>query len=458
MFLDGATIARATGGRLVRAAGAGPVLTDTRALGPGAWFCALRGERFDAFDFLDQAQAAGAAGCVVSRMPTDAWRGGVVLVDDTTRAFQDLGRYARSVVTVPVVALTGSSGKTTTRTLIALGLGPLGSVHQTVGNLNNHLGVPMTLLATPPDTDALVVEMGTSSPGEIRFLCEIARPTVRLLLNVGPAHLQELGGLDGVAREKGAIYDTAAPGDQVVVNLDDARVAARPVPAGVRRWTFGRAEGADVRLVSAAIDPVALATDVGFEVAGRRYDLRLPAPGEHLALDAAAALACALAAGVDPAGAVAGMARYEPVGMRLRSEPLPRGALALNDAYNANPQSMAASLRLLAALPGRRTAVIGDMLELGDDEARWHRELVELADGLGLDRLVLVGPRMAAVADAARRTEVWAAVDGVTLAGRLAATLGPDDRVLFKGSRGARVERILHEVQGVGRGPDEGAH
>lgn len=456
MFLDGATIARATGGRLVRAAGAGPVLTDTRALGPGAWFCALRGERFDAWEFLGQAQAAGAGGCIVARPPSDDWRGGVVLVEDTTRALQDLGRYCRSQVTVPVVALTGSSGKTTTRTLIALGLGPLGSVHQTVGNLNNHLGVPMTLLATPPDAAALVVEMGTSSPGEIRFLCEIAKPTVRLLLNVGPAHLLELGGLDGVAREKGAIYDTASPGDQVVVNLDDARVAARPIPSGVRRWTFGRTEGADVRLVGASIDPVALATDATFLVGGRRLEVRLPAPGEHLAVDAAAALACAVAAGVAPEAALEGMARYEPVGMRLRSEPLPHGALALNDAYNANPQSMAASLRLLAALPGRRTAVIGDMLELGDDEARWHREIVELADGLGLDRLVLVGPRMSAAAGVATRTEVWSAVDGLELVDRLKASLGADDRVLFKGSRGARVERILQQVQGTS--PDQGAH
>lgn len=454
MILDGATIARATGGRLIRPAGAGPVLTDTRALVPGAWFCALRGERFDAYDFLDQAAAAGAGGCIVAKEPPASWEGGAVVVQDTTVALQDLGRFVRSQLQVPVVALSGSSGKTTTRSLIALALSPLGAVHQTVGNLNNHLGVPMTLLATPEEADVLVVEMGTSSPGEIRFLCELATPDLRLLVNVGPAHLEELGGLDGVAEEKGAMFATARPGDQVVVNLDDPRVAARPIPEGVRRWTYGRSAGADVRLVEAEIEPSTLSTRATYAVGKGTHTVTLPAPGAHFAHNGAGAVACALALGVDAGAAVAALAGYAPVGMRLRAEPLPKGATALNDAYNANPQSMEASLRLLASLPGRRVAVLGDMLELGPDEGHFHTETARLAGELGLDLVVLVGPRMSRAAPAVDGVPCWAAEDGLTLADRLADWIGPEDRVLFKGSRGARVERILHHLQG---NTDEGA-
>ncbi len=451
--LDGETIARATGGRLLRGGPAGPILTDTRALVPGAWFCALRGERFDAWDFLDRARDAGAVGCIVSREPPPGWSAGAVIVDDTTRALQDLGRHVRDRIEVPVVGITGSSGKTTTRALVALALSPLGAVHQTTGNLNNHLGVPMTLLATPDGAAGVVVEMGTSAPGEIRFLAELARPTVRLVVNVGPAHLEELGGLDGVAREKGALYATARPGDAAVVNADDARLAVMSLPRGVRRWTYGRARGADVRVVGSRLDPAALATDVALEVGGARHEVRIPSPGHHLAHNAAGAVACAVAVGVPVERAVEALAGYGPVGMRLRCEPLPGGGTALNDAYNANPQSMEASLRVLADLPGRRAAVLGDMLELGADEAHWHRRTVAFADGLGLDLLVLVGPRMAAARDAARHTEVWAAEDGMSLADRLRDWLDAEARVLFKGSRGARVERILQRVQGGSTDP-----
>ncbi|MCA9490740.1 MAG: UDP-N-acetylmuramoyl-tripeptide--D-alanyl-D-alanine ligase, partial [Myxococcales bacterium] len=166
-------------------------------------------------------------------------------------ALQDLGRFARSRFTGPVVGLTGSSGKTTTRAFTALALSPLGPVHQTVGNLNNHLGVPMTLCAVEPEARAMVVEMGTSSPGEIGFLAELATPDIRLIVNVGPAHLQELGGLDGVAVEKGAIFATARPGDVLVKNMADPRVAALPVPAGVRVVTVGTRDS-DVRVVATA--------------------------------------------------------------------------------------------------------------------------------------------------------------------------------------------------------------
>jgi len=438
MRFDGATIAQATGGQLVRAGASGPVLTDTRTLQPGSWFLAIEGARFDGHDFVSQAVDAGVAGVVVRRdpgvLPPSV---GVVQVGDTTRALQDLGNAARHRFAGPVVGLSGSSGKTTTRALIALALSPMGRVHQTVGNLNNHFGVPMTLLACPAAADVQVVEMGTSGPGEIQRLAEICEPDVRLLVNVGPAHLEELGGLEGVAREKGALFRTARAGDVVVVNRDDPFLSAMDVPAGVKTVSWG--EGGDIGLVRADLDPDTLCTQVAFATPVGQLEATLPVPGRHLAHNAAGALAVALALGVDLRAAVAAMETYEPVGMRLRAEALPDGVQALNDAYNANPASMAASLRLLASLPGRRIAVIGDMLELGPDEARWHAETVELARSLGLDRIVLVGPRM--VAAHTEGTEACPTPDDAVRA--LRGTLRPGDRVLFKGSRGARVEQVL---------------
>jgi len=438
MIFDGKTIAVATGGTLVRDAAAGEILTDTRKLGPGSWFLALSGERFDGHDFLPTAHEAGALGCVVSSRANEV-SGGAVLVDDTTRAIQDLGRYARSQLAAPVVALTGSSGKTTTRALIALAISPLGAIHQTVGNLNNHLGVPMTLLATPDDAAGVVVEMGTSSHGEIALLADIARPTVRMVLNIGPAHLLELGGLEGVAREKGQLLATMSPGDVAVVNIDDPYVAAMQVPG--RRVTWG--EGGDISLRSAELDPETLHTRVVFDSPDGELRATIPAPGRHIAHNAAGALAVAWAIGVDLTAAVAALEGYAPVGMRLRSEELPGGVTALNDAYNANPQSMEASLRLLASLPGRRIAVLGDMLELGGDERRWHAEIAALATSLELDLVILVGPLMG-------RTDVPGALsfaDQAHAVGALQSFLHAGDRVLFKGSRGARMERILQSLR-----------
>ena len=307
-----------------------------------------------------------------------------------------------------------------------------------VGRRRRFFGV----VAAPLDAAALVVEMGTSSPGEIAFLAELARPDVRLILNVGPAHLEELGGLDGVALEKGALVTTGSAGDVAVLNLDDPRVAKLELPAGMRRIGWGREVG-DIRLESATLDPISLTTHAVWKTPEGEVSARLPVPGAHIAHNAAAALGVAWALGVPLAAAAAALEGYTPVGMRLRTVDLPSGAIALNDAYNANPSSMAASLRLLAELPGRRVAVMGDMLELGADEAQWHREVAVLADGLGLDLVVLVGPRMTATANVFDTTEVWAHADTVGAIDPLYEWLQSGDCVLLKGSRGAQVERIL---------------
>jgi len=451
MNLDGATIARATGGALHRDAVAGPVATDTRRLEPGSWFLAITGDRFDGHEFLDRAKAAGAVGCIVSRPVPDWWEGGAVVVPDTTRALQALGRYAREQFDGPVVGLTGSSGKTTTRALIACAIAPLGEIHQTQGNLNNHWGVPMTLLATPDTADALVVEMGTSGPGEIEFLATLSSPDVRLIVNVGPAHLEELGGLDGVQVEKGAMFATARPGDVCCVNVDDERVAAVPLPDGVRRLEFGGPQARTVALLEAELVPERLATRARYRTPEGEVEALIPAPGRHVALNAAGALCVAVALGVDPRRAAEGLGGYEPVGMRMRPERLQSGALALNDAYNANPDSMRASLGVLAAMPGRRWAVLGDMLELGPQEAQWHRSVASEVGALGIEHVVFVGPLMTAAAEACRGPSVQAFADPADAARWLSGRLGADDVILFKGSRGARLEDVLSALK-----PEEG--
>ena len=441
MNFDAAAIARATGGRVAADAASGPIETDTRRLNDGSWFLALVGERFDGHDFIDR--AAVARGIVVDR--PIAFSGGVVVVEDTTRALQDLGRAARARLSCPVIGLTGSSGKTTTRALIALAVGACGRVHQTVGNLNNHLGVPMTLVATPADADAVVVEMGTSSPGEIGFLAELATPSVRLITNVGPAHLEELGGLDGVAVEKGALFATARPGDVLAVNIDDPRVAAMEQPRGTRAISWGRSADAVIRLVSVVPDVRDYTSTAVFSTPAGEVTAHLPVLGEHVALDAAGALAVAHALGLDLHDAAARLAAYAPVGMRQRIESIGTDITAINDAYNANPASMRASLEMLAGLPGRRVAVLGDMLELGPGEHGYHVEVAKEALTLGLDLVVLVGSRMAR---AGRELGCsWVAEDPEAVVDPLEEWLREGDHILFKGSRGARVERILLALQ-----------
>lgn len=449
MNFDAAQIAAATGGQVRANAAAGPIVTDTRALRPGDWFLALVGERFDGHAFVAEAARAGVAGVVVGR-DVEVDGVGVVRVRDTLQALQDLGRASRARLTGPVVGITGSAGKTTTRALTALALAPLGDVHQTGANLNNHIGVPLTLVGAPERAAASVIEMGTSGPGEIALLADIGRPDVRLIVNVGPAHLEELGGLDGVAREKGCMFKFAAPGDTLCVNLDDPRVVAAPRPLRTRMIGYGRSADATIRLAEAVVDPDSLRTRATFATPEGEVTVVLPVPGVHIAHNAAGALAVALACGVRLEDAAAALARYEPVGMRMRVERLEPGITVFNDAYNANPSSMEASLQVLASLPGRRIAVLGDMLELGPDEARWHDQVAHAAGELALDVVVLTGPRMSKAAAACVGARlVLAEPDPERVAAKLRALLREGDRVLFKGSRGARVERVLAALQGV---------
>ncbi|MCP4804095.1 MAG: UDP-N-acetylmuramoyl-tripeptide--D-alanyl-D-alanine ligase [Proteobacteria bacterium] len=439
MSFSARELVEATGGELLHDGPAGPIVTDSRRLAPGSWFLALRGDRFDGHAFLEHARAAGCAGVIVEEAPAD-WDSGLLKVEDALVALQDCGRYVRAGLRCPVVGLTGSAGKTTTRAMVAEVLAPLGVVHQTQGNLNNHIGVPLTLLATPPEADVLVLEMGMSAPREIELLADICQPTLRLITNVSAAHLAGTGDLAGVAACKQELFDGANEGDVLLINADDPRVVGMPRPPGASVLIYGSEIGCDVQLTHTRVDPVGLATLVEISVRGETLVARIPSPGHHLALDACAAAAVGVALGIPLDDIAAGLARYQPVGMRMRIEERD-GITFLNDAYNANPASMRAALDTLAGLEGRRrVALLGDMLELGSAEASAHREAVEHAASLELDVVGLCGSRMGT---AAPEVDAIRAEDSDALGLRIAAELREGDVVLLKGSRGARMERVL---------------
>jgi len=449
MIFSGSEIAAATGGTLVRDGAAGPVSTDSRRVPPGAWFVALVGDRFDGHDFLAHARAAGCAGAVVSRAP-DGWDAGLVVVPDTLLALQDLGRAVRRQFDGPVVGITGSAGKTTTRGMVVEVLRERGRVHHTEGNLNNHIGVPLTLCATPPDAELLVVEMGMNHPGEIAVLQDVAAPDVRLITNVGPAHVEGCGSIEGVAAAKQELFDGARAGDVVCVNDDDPYVREMPLPAHARVVHYGRGEHCLVRLTDVAIDAERLQTRLRVETPDGVVRAVLGTPGVHLAENAVAAVAVGFVLRVSPERMGPALSRFTPEGMRNRVERI-GGVVLMDDAYNANPVSMAAALRTLSALPGRRVAVLGDMLELGSAEAQSHRDVLSIARALPIQRVMVTGARMN---EAARPpAEAYPDVDALIVA--LLADLAPGDSVLVKGSRGARMERVLDAVRAqLARGGD----
>ncbi|MDF1563827.1 MAG: UDP-N-acetylmuramoyl-tripeptide--D-alanyl-D-alanine ligase [Deltaproteobacteria bacterium] len=438
------------------------VSTDTRSLSEGQLFVALEGERFDGHDFLATAAQGGATGAVVRaghpKLADAPSALSLFLVPDTERALGDLARHhRRRFAGLPLVAITGSNGKTTTRALTAAALGAsLGAGHATTGNLNNLIGVPLTLFSLGEAHAFSVVEMGMNAPGEIARLTEIAEPTLGLVTNAAGVHLEGLGSLEGVARAKAELYQGLPAGAVALANADDAlllplaREAART--RGLALQTFGRAADADLRLLE--VETLAGGRQrVTVRVGGAEtLTFELGLLGSHNALNACAALAVARALGADLAAAAVALGAVEPVGRRLRRTTTRGGAILLDDCYNANLVSMGAALQTATALAaltpgggGRVFAALGDMLELGPHAEAHHRELGALAARAGLEGLVAFGPLSASTAAAAREGGLEACQHTEEPA-EAAAALGAareGDVVLVKGSRGMRMERIV---------------
>ncbi len=450
-----AKILAATGGELVRW-GTGPFpgfSTDSRRSRPGEAFVALAGPRFDGNEFVAAAIARGAAAAIVSRdvAPTPdgaAW----IRVGDGLRALGDLAAVRRREFPVRVVGITGSNGKTTTKEMIAAVLAASGrKVARSAGTENNLVGLPQTLLRLEGDEDFAVLEMGMNHAGEIWRLAEIARPDVGVITNVGAAHLEGLGSLANVAAAKEELALALRPGATLVVNGADPRLRAIAERFPGPKILTGGA-GA-IRAV--AVEPSAEGQRVEIDVEGSRVRVDLRARGAHNVHNALLAAATGRAFGLGVDAIAAGLAAFRTPAMRLELVRLPNGARILNDAYNANPASMEAALAALAAEPGaRRIAVLGDMWELGAEEARCHREVGAAAARQGVDWLVAVGRNAEEVVVGAlggglttARVDRCASADEA--AELLAQRLRGEDIVLVKGSRGAKMEAVVERLRGA---------
>ncbi len=434
------------------------VATDSRQLEPGAMFVALRGERYDAHAFIAEVVRAGAAGAIVERVPDELEARDdltALVVPDTLRALQDLAAYRRRQLAPCVLAVTGSNGKTTTKEMLAAILtaaaGAAG-VLKTQVNLNNLIGVPLTLLRLAGESHA-VVEMGMNAPGEIWRLAEIADPDVGVITNVAPAHLEGLGSIAGVARAKGELFARMRRDAVAVVNADDAHVTALgdAFPGRVVRFTLGN-EAADVRAADVRVGADGTAT-FELRVGDAATPVHLRIAGRHNVANALAAAAAAHAVGVRVEVIAAGLGAATAVGSRMRVHALASGVTLVDDSYNANPASVAAALRSLREAPAaRRIAVLGDMLELGAASAELHRGVGSLAAELGIDALYLYGEHAAVTAEGAISAASGGglAVDAVrvfpthaAIAAAVGAIARRGDWVLVKGSRGQRMEEVV---------------
>ena len=421
------------------------IVTDTRKITPGVLFLAFKGERFNGEDFVRDAIAKGANGIMVSTAcPREILAGlkaTVLVVPDTLRAYQELAHAWRMHFKIPVVAITGSNGKTTTKDLTAAVLSARGPVLKTQANFNNEIGLPLTLLGLRKEHTAAVVEIGMRGLHQIEAMAPLAAPSVGIVTNVGETHMELLGSIENIAKAKSELVEAIPEGGAVVLNADNPYVAAMRQQAapGVRVLTFGINQPADVR--GADIETVDGHT-TKFHVLwkGRTYDYTVAMVGRHNVCNALAAIAAGFALGLTPEEAAAGLKNLEATKMRFEVEDI-KGYHIVNDAYNASPMSMTAAINTLSELvSGRKIAVMGDMLELGRVSVEAHKKVGhELAEH-GFTAVVTRGEMGRYIAEGARESGMEAVFpcDSHEEAGRCLHEI-----LLFKGSRGMQMEKII---------------
>ena len=428
------------------------VVTDSREAKAGDVFVAFRGARVDAHDFVSELCARGVLLCVVEnrwyRKHSAAAAGlPLIVVRDTMRAYGDIARQHRERFTLPILAVTGSNGKTTTKEMIAAVLRTKYRVLQNAGNFNNHIGLPATLLALSDAHDIVVAEMGTNQPGDISYLCTIAQPTHGLITNIGRAHIEKLQSREGIAQEKGALFSSLPKEGLALVNADEPLLRGT-VPRGVRRITYGSRARSDIRITDVQLDRAGRA-QVRIEAprfVRRPVLLRLQSVGRHAAYNAAAALAAGFAFGCGIRAmkrAVEQVASYDKRMQISESE----GITVINDTYNANPDSVLAALDLLLQLdiPGRRCVVLGDMLELGAVSRQEHEAIGAALAAADIPYVLSYGKRSRMISSAAGSMAAVAKhfTDKQQLVDELSALLDAGDAVLVKGSRSMKMEEIV---------------
>lgn len=421
------------------------VSTDTRTLQPGDFFIALRGPTFNGNSFVELAAQKGACGALVSEFVSPVLP--LLTVHDTRIALGQLGAYNRKRAQARVIALTGSQGKTTVKEMAAAILNCRGKVLSTRGNLNNDLGVPLTLLQITAQHQYAVIEMGANAGGEIAYTTQLARPDIALINNVAPTHLEGFGSLQGVARAKAEIWQGLLPGGTAVVNVDDANVldafSAREDIRRVKISASGR-QDADYALEAfndkgIAGSEFALCTPQG------RFHVKLALPGRHNAANALAAAALAMEAGAGPRDVILGLGDMRSVKGRLNIRKGKRGATLLDDTYNASPASFRAAIDVLVKQPGIRIVVAGDMGELGTEKEAAHRALGQYAREQGIDYFFGTGPLTQLAVTAFGSKGVHKA-NYNDVAAAVLNLLAPGVSVLVKGSRSAGMERVVQQL------------
>jgi UDP-N-acetylmuramoyl-tripeptide--D-alanyl-D-alanine ligase len=425
------------------------VTTDSRKIAAGNMFVALKGERFDGHDYVHQCLEQGAVAAMVdqrSAVSSQLSAKPLLAVLDTRLGLGELAAYWRGKFNIPLAAITGSNGKTTVKEMLASILRAASShdgVLATEGNLNNDIGLPLTLLKLRASHRYAVAEMGMNHPGEIAYLTKLAQPTVALITNAGAAHLEGLGSVEAVARAKGEIFEGLAVDGVAVINVDDAYAPLwRELAAPHKVLTFGLDNAADV---SASFVLEADAVKLMLKTPEGNVDLRLGVPGKHNLKNALAASAAALAMGMPLQAIVDGLQAFGGVKGRLQRKVGCCGAVIIDDTYNANPASMRAAIGVLAAIPGTKAFVMGDMGELGDDAAALHRAIGVEAKAAGVDALYALGDMTAeAVSGFGAGAEHFKTAEELSAAVR--ASMAAGVTVLVKGSRFMRMERVVEAL------------
>jgi UDP-N-acetylmuramoyl-tripeptide--D-alanyl-D-alanine ligase len=465
------------------------VSTDSRNIKEGEIFIALKGPRFDGHDFLNDAISKGARGIIIeesrvqspefgvlirdSRLQIPDSRFSMIVVQDTLRALQDIAHYLRLRYDIPVIGVTGSNGKSTTKEIIASILSRRWKVLKSEGNINNHIGVPLTLLKLKPEHQAIVLEMAMRAQGEIKRLSEIARPTIGVITNIGPAHLETLGSLDRVAKAKAEMFETLDEEGTAILNNDDQYLKKIDL-SNFKGWvvSYGFSEDADLRAakikhegISSTFSIVVKTNIVDYllpsvmlpstaPVLGKKKEIKiegihLPLPGRHNIYNALAAASVAITLGFDPSTIKEGLEGFRPLPMRSEVIEI-KGRKVINDTYNSNPDSMEAALQTLKHLSnrGRSIAVLGDMLELGDWKEKAHRELGSKIAKMGIGEFIAVGDLMRYAASTAQSEGMEKGnihiCSSPEEANKILKEISREgDTILIKGSRAIGMERTL---------------
>ena len=447
--------AAATGGRTTAAWAATGVSIDTRTIAPGDLFVALQADR-DGHDFVAQALSKGAAAALVSRVPDGvAPDAPMLIVPDVLAALEDLGRAGRARMAGRVIAITGSVGKTSTKEMARIALAGQGVIHAAEASYNNHWGVPLTLARMPADTDFAIIEIGMNHPGEIAPLSRMARPHVAMITTVAAAHLEAFGAIEGIAREKGAIFEGVQPVGHAIIPEDlPVTQILRDCADGAGAVVVGFGEHGAARPLRIVPQDGALSCHA--RIMGDTLAFTLPTTGRHFAMNAVGVLAALSVAGADLAQAAAHLSEWHPPKGRGAVEDL-GGIRLIDDAFNANPASLAAGLATLAGLQaGRRVAILGDMLELGTDEVAMHRAVADDPSMAQIDLVHCAGPLMRHLHDAlpVGKRGLWTQT-AAELAAHPDKLISAGDIVLVKGSKSSRISTVVQALR-AGTAQDKG--